>query len=166
MSVCEKHQMELSALMDGEADQEALVEALDHLMTCPDCAEFYCEARGLQEMAAVLSAEPRPAAAPKRGAAIWRRGFWPVWAGAAAMVLITVGLWAGRMHSRQVYEPPPTDEPLIGLKLGEAEGEMNEERFTEMTVELLRAGERYQQKMYEVLDQVGGGRYDPRNQPM
>jgi hypothetical protein len=75
----------------------------------------------------------------------------------AAAVLLVAGLWGGLAA---VSALRPAGEP-IEITLGEDSGRMSEERFVDLTVELLRADSRYHQEMLQVLTAVErGGRQE------
>ena len=162
---CEHYQMELSALLDGELEPHAMRALLDHLLDCPDCACFYIEARDLQSLvnrlepdAVVPTAVRGPAPAPR---AAWLRRS-PAWAwAAAAAVALVAGVWgAEHWHNRPAPGEIPAgavEEPLV-IDVGDQATPMDEARFVELTVELLRADERYQQEMSAVLKQVARSR--------
>jgi len=178
---CEQYQVQLSALLDDEIEPHEMRAVLDHVLGCPDCARFYREARGLQLIVERIepAAAERSASAPARvtaatrdrareRAAGWLRPR-PAWGWAAAVVVAAAaGLWGG---SHWLEAPTPAlragSEQVGGESWSEAAEEtraaieipgdgtsMNEERFVELTVELLRADRRYQQEMSAVLKQV------------
>jgi hypothetical protein len=174
MSGCELHEVNISALLDGELEPQALLPLLDHLGSCPRCRAFYEDARELGRLAAALpvsetapaphapaAAAPPPAreragtvAPAARGA--WRRLFQPpVWAwGAAALLLLAIGFAGGHLaHGLPELSAPPSDAP-VEITLGEDRGVMDQERFVALTIELLRADPRYHREMLQVLQQV------------
>lgn len=165
MSDCETYEMSISALADGELPAEDLLPTLDHLAECDSCRAFYRDVRAL---AAALPAEAEPAssvplAAPEE---IWHRieaatapaSFQrgrprraPSWAlRLAAAVVLVAGLW-GALATVSTLNP--ADEP-IEVTLGDDGGRMTEQRFVDLTVELLRADSRYHQEMLQVLNTV------------
>lgn len=173
MSDCESYEMSLSALADGELPAEDLLPTLDHLAECPSCQVFYRDLRALA--AALPGSDPRrlaasaPAEAPEE---IWRRieteaapalsrtGRARPWAmRLAAALLLVAGLWAAFAAVRST--PSPAEEPLE-ITLGEDRGRMTEQRFLDLTVELLRADDRYHQEMFQVLTAIleQGGRQE------
>ena len=168
MSDCERHQETLSAFIDGEAAPAEALPALDHLLRCAACRGFYDRARALQRRLAA-SAEPAPAA-------VWERivagaAGAPARAGSAAAALRS---WAPRLAAAFVLGvaawsgyalgggPAPG---LQGLARAEAAaqvevqvgaGGMNDARFLDLTLEILRADRRYHDKLLEVLTAVDG----------
>jgi predicted anti-sigma-YlaC factor YlaD len=169
MSDCETCEMSISALADGELPAEDLLPTLDHLAECPSCQAFYRDVRAL---AAALPAGV--ASAPARGEApeeVWRRieaaapvlsrtGRVRPWAmRLAAAVLLVASLWGTLAAVRSVLRP--AGEP-IEITLGDDRGRMTEQRFVDLTVELLRADSRYHQEMLQVLTTVieRGGRQE------
>ncbi len=169
MSDCETCEMSISALADGELPTEDLLPTIDHLAECPGCQAFY---RDVRSLAAALPDPGRlPASAPGEAPEeIWRRievaaapafsqtGRMRPWAmRLAAAVLLVAGLWGGLAT---VSALRPAGEP-IEITLGEDRGRMSEERFVDLTVELLRADSRYHQEMLQVLTAVErGGRQE------
>ena len=164
MKQCDHFEMLISALIDGELDERERIAALDHLLTCASCREFYRAARELQELVfaqPVASAEASfaPAATPKTPrrwlpfpclAAI------PRWAyGAAAVLAVATLLWTGGVLHQDVETHPaiPTEEPLT-ITLGENPDQMDDARFLALTVELLTADPRYHAKMHQILGQL------------
>jgi predicted anti-sigma-YlaC factor YlaD len=166
MSDCETYEMSLSALADGELPTDELLRAIDHLAECPGCRAFY---RDLRALAAALPDPQRlsasvPGEAPEE---IWRRieaaaapalapaGRIRPWAlRLAAAVLLVAGLWGALAAARSALGP--MNAP-IEITLGEDRGRMTEQRFVDLTVELLRADSRYRQEMVQVLNAVGEG---------
>ncbi len=182
MSDCETYEMSLSALADGELPMEDLVPAVDHLAECPSCQAFY---RDVRSLAAALPADAAPSDTPRLSVSatsatvageapeeIWRRidvaatlsrprraRSWArpgaIRLAAAAVLLISI-LW-GTFAVRSALHP--AGKP-IEITLGEDRGRMTEQRFLDLTVELLRADSRYQQEMLQVLNALieRGGR--------
>jgi hypothetical protein len=158
MTHCELQELQISALLDGEADLHEQKAVLDHMLDCADCRLFYEEARGFQELVDGLPLAPSPTAAP--GSRLRRfASDLPAWARAAAILLvlalgIVIGLGAGGGVSPG--ESPgefaiPSGEQTIDLRLASEAGSMSDARFTSLTLDLLRADTRYQRKMFEIL---------------
>jgi hypothetical protein len=174
MSDCESYEMSLSALADGELPTGDLLPTLDHLAECPSCQAFYRDLRALAT--ALPASDPRrlAASAPEAPEKIWRRieteaapalsrtGRARPWVmRLAAALLLVAGLWGAFAAVRSASSP--TGEP-IEITLGEDRGRMTEQRFLDLTVELLRADDRYHQEMFQVLTAVlerGGRRETP-----
>jgi hypothetical protein len=151
MKHCEEIQVEMSALMDGEISSQDTVELFDHILGCAECTVVYHDMRSLEDTIDSL----RPA--QTLGAPVARMPFAPLWSGwvAAATVLLALGLgWGGIYRGVPSFSP---DRP-VELTLGESSGDMNDQRFVSMTVELLKADEHYRRTMLEVLDNVVEGR--------
>ncbi len=165
MSDCETYEMSISALVDGELPKEELLPTLDHLAACPGCQAFY---RDLRSLAAALPGEADGAtffssASGEAPEEVWRRieaatapalprtGRSQPWVmRLAAAVLLVASLW-GALATISALSPQ--GEP-IEVTLGEDRGRMTEERFVDLTVELLRADSRYRQEMFQVLTTV------------
>ncbi len=166
MSDCEIYEMSISALADGELPKEDLLPTLDHLASCPACLAFY---RDVRSLAAALPdpqqlSEPAPEEAPEE---VWRRievaaapslarterGRLQPWTmRLAAAIVLVAGLW-GALAALSALQPAGAP---IEVTLGEDGGRMTEERFVDLTVELLRADPRYHQEMLQVLTAVEG----------
>jgi len=167
MSDCEAYEISISALADGELPAEELLPTLDHIMECPRCQAFYRDVRALA--AAFPAAPAAPAGATETDEApeeVWRRievAAAPAlartrkdrsWAlRLAAAIVLVAGLWGGLAAVRSLRPAHPADTP-IEVTLGEDRGRMTEERFVDLTVELLRADSRYHQEMLQVLTAV------------
>lgn len=172
MSDCETYEMSISALADGELPAEDLLPILDHLVECSSCQAFYRDVRAL---AAALPSDPAAGSAPGEAPEeIWRRiereavpvlsrtatvRPWAMPMRIAAAVLLVAGLWGAFVAVSSTLQP--AGEP-IEITLGEDGGRMTEQRFVDLTVELLRADSRYHQEMLQVLTAVTerGGRQE------
>lgn len=161
MSDCETYEMSISALADGELPAEDLLPTLDHLADCASCRAFYRDVRAL---AAALPAEAASSPSDEAPEEIWHRieaatvpalshpGPAPSWRlRLAAAILLVAGLW-GALATVSAFRP--ADQP-IEVTLGGDGGRMTEQRFVDLTVELLRADSRYRQEMLQVLTAVG-----------
>lgn len=165
MSDCETYEISLSALADGELPAEDLLPILDHLAECSSCQAFYRDLRALAAALPAANVPGIPAASPGEAPEeVWRRieaEAAPAlsrtrrarpWAmRLAASLLLIASLW-GAFALRSVLLRP-AGEP-IEITLGEDRGRMTEQRFVDLTVELLRADSRYHQEMLQVLTAV------------
>lgn len=165
MSDCESYEMSISALADGELAAGGLLPVLDHLAECPSCQAFYRDVRSLA--AAIPAGGPQRLPAPAPGEApeeVWQRieaaaapalsraeGVRPWALRLAAAVLLIAGLWGAFAAVRPALRAP--DEP-IEIALGEDRGRMTEQRFLDLTVELLSADPRYHREMLQVLTAI------------
>jgi hypothetical protein len=160
MERCEENQMTISAYLDGEATREEMLPVLDHLIACAECRAFYHEARQLDDLCDQLRRScEEPAHPHPLRAFLGRLLMPPAWAwGAAAAVVIAIGMWGGGLwRPEQAVAPPATPPSLerpVRVTLGEERGAMTDDRFLELTLELLRADTRYRQEMYAVLNEV------------
>ena len=149
MSGCEQHRVELSALLDGESQPGAIIAALDHLVRCAACREFYRELRVFQDLIDEL---PAPATSAQRPAAThWG---WNL----AAMLVIGVGLTALLLGQPGLPAPTVTNSSLAEAQLAAGKVAMDDERFSGLTSELLGADARYQRRMYALLADIGADR--------
>jgi len=156
---CEPFEILLSTWVDGALKREEQIECLDHLARCEDCRKFYREARALDGCLAQLRS-PADAASPSSD--VWKRIQWearkdlkrqrrlPAWMmQAAAVVVVSLGL------SVLVWNDggSATRPDLAEVRLG-AENQMSDERFVELTKEVLGADTRYHSAMYQIMEQV------------
>lgn len=152
--------LRISELIDDELSATERLAAVDHLLRCGECAGFYRQARALDaavllEAAAVLPAEPAPAAVWRRidaaaGDALPRHsgaarasglGSLPSWLlPVAAALLLVLGGTAGWQMATAQTAPPAA-----------AGAAMDEERFVVIARELLAADDRYRDAMAGVL---------------
>jgi hypothetical protein len=157
MNACELHQETLSAFLDGAAPPAVALPALDHLLRCAACRDFYDRARALERLLPSPDAEApaevweRIVAAagrrPSRGAVLRR-----VAPRLAAALLLGVTAWGGYTLGGAQGAPRAGEE--VEVLVGG--GAMTDARFLELTLEVLRADRRYHDKLYEVLTAVGG----------
>lgn len=170
---CEHHEQNLSAIVDGELATVDLLSTLDHALDCPSCARFY---RSVRDLEAAVAAEEAPGSSSIPPHHVWdriaeavpraeRRSRWLDWAPRlAAAVLLAFGVWLFGALDRPGTETPSavssTEASLpdeIEVRIGEAD--MTEQRFVELTAEVLRADQRYHQKMLEVMETVTSPRF-------
>ncbi len=156
MRSCESYEMHISALIDGEASRADTLAILDHLPGCNACQTFYRDCRDLQDVADAMpvevdvsSATPAPTAAPERIVRFPRPMRW-TWAAAAGVALLFVAGAIGLRPSTQ--ESGPTGPRVIDLSVESPSAPMDDERFMEISVALLRADARYQRTMIEILE--------------
>lgn len=157
MKSCERFESLVSAWLDGEVDRDEQVECLDHLVRCGSCRRFYVDARALDGFVAVLRT---PADAPAPSTAAWARieaaahpagRRVPTWMlQAAAVAALAVGLYLVTWSTGGVIRPGAVSGDIV---LG-ADPSMTDERFLELTREVLEAEPRYRSAMHQVLDQA------------
>jgi hypothetical protein len=163
---CELIEVEISAMVDCELPAAESLVVVDHLLECSECREFYALTRDLD---AALGQAQVSARAGELPAGLWSRidsavetednvvklssklrRTTPTWLlSAAAALLLVVGAWFASQHwgtSRQL----PSDNVLL-VALESDRGAMTEERFIELTAELLRSERRYRQSMLEIM---------------
>ncbi len=164
MDAQENFEMNISALIDGELEPEALLPTLDFLASNQDAQTFYLESRQLQ---AQYGAGNFPLGESKPSKKLWgmiekksglrRPAIFkllspsPAWAAAAAVFLI-IGLWTGGwiQDIGSSNEKAPNSE----LTLEANKGSMDEDRFVQLTSEILRSDRRYHRKMLEIMEAV------------
>ncbi|MDZ4806476.1 MAG: hypothetical protein SGI90_16605 [Candidatus Eisenbacteria bacterium] len=163
MNIFEEFEMLASAFVDDELNRDETVTLLDHLGICETCRCFYRQARSLGD---ALSASPVPAILTDK---IWqriesraqRRPMMPAWGvRAAAGILVAVLVWQVAqfrfppLQDSQPIEAGPEESGPIQLSLEESKGAMSDDRFIELTSEILRADRRYHTAMLQVMADV------------
>ncbi|MBS1262131.1 MAG: hypothetical protein MAG453_01470 [Calditrichaeota bacterium] len=152
----------LSAIMDGELRGEPLLESIDALVEDASLREFWRNARSLQKALnrrAEAGADTPPEAlwerverrtGTRRAKVISLKRWSPqVWAAAASIVLVFSLALAGLLRGTL-----PPEAAARTVELGSREGRMSEQRFVQITSELLMADSRYHRKMLEVMETV------------
>lgn len=157
---CETFERAISELVDGELDTPEQLAAVDHLVACASCRAFYRRARKLGEMVARAEAE-EPGPPPEE---VWRRiadetGVTrrrrpgvrvPRFAlQLAAVIVLALGF---ALLPRLFQTPQATaGDGRIVVELGSDGGAMTEERFVEITTEILRSDSRFHREMLAVM---------------
>ncbi len=165
---CEVFEASLSALIDGELEAPEQLPAVDHLLECASCRDFYRQARALGSMvtsATTTSAELAPPEVWDRiatetglaelGRKQRARGHRRYRLGAlqlAAVLVAALGLW----FLWPAVDDAPTSRPagdtgVINVVLEQDRGSMSDERFLELTTEILKADRGYHRKMLEIM---------------
>lgn len=159
MIECRDYELEISALLDGESDPSTAMELLEHVGTCRSCATFVGDVRAAQSKIDRVYAVAGPVFT--EGAPTIRElriGPVPRWAWAiAATIVVTVG---GSIALDTAFSNAAVNtlgDGEIVVRLEENRGEMTEDRFFELTTELLRADRIFRDEMYSVLDAVRSG---------
>ena len=159
MIECRDYELEISALLDGESDPSTAMELLEHVGTCRSCATFVGDVRAAQSKIDRVYVEAGPVftegSPPRRERSI---GPVPRWAWAmAATVVITVGGSVALNTNYSNAAGNTLGDGEIVVRLEEDRGAMTEDRFFELTTELLRADRIFRDEMYTVLDAVRSG---------
>lgn len=166
----DRFEIEISTLLDGELSGEEMRLAVDALVERDDLRDFWKQSRKLDRNLKVRrGGETEPASEEvwnhiERQAGLGRARVIPMprmttraWAAAASLFLIlglsAVGVW---------QTPSPAGATEKTVQLGSNEGGMSEERFIELTTELLQADSRYHRKMLEVMEVVNEKAYSRR----
>ena len=165
MKTCEHVEMILSATIDGAGQQEEVIEAMDHLVVCENCRDFYATARSLDlrlaEVRTNVREEPMPGKLWQRiqlaGNLPGSRGIrfrkWAYGGGflAAALLLVSMGL--GLFRSLEVaLEYKPGD--LVDIELESGDSLMTESRFVSIAKELLESDRKYQRQMFRIMTDI------------
>ncbi|MBM4117256.1 hypothetical protein FJ251_05855 [bacterium] len=159
MTRCERMEVLISALLDGEAAAAEQRAALDHLLDCPDCRRFYQEASALQARLDLLA----PAALPLAAPAHWRRvASARHWLPAAALVAaLALGAALGARLGAGPRLALPAGTESFAVALGSDRDALDDREFLALTLRLLRADPRYHRELAAVLAQLAppaGGR--------
>ncbi len=185
---CESFEVSLSVLIDGELETPEQLPAVDHLLQCASCQDFYRRARALGSMvvsAATPSTEPAPPEVWDRIATetrlTQRKGressgedqrptgppsrasrYLPGALGLAAALVLAVGLWFLRpaVPGTQV-SGLSGGTGVVDVVLEQDRGSMSDQRFLELTTEILGADRHYHRKMLEIMRVVDDMRAPP-----
>lgn len=170
MRDCEQYEILISAWHDSELDRSGQVEMLDHLVRCSGCREFFLGARRLAGLVAAVhasaaEASPSPeiwrrieqSAPPKRPGRLLAAGSWkrwfpaPAWGAAAAVaaLLVIFSSNLGKVRNPSNPQTFPTE-----IRLGGNPDGMDDERFVELTRQVLGADKKYRTAFYEIMRQV------------
>lgn len=166
----EMMEIQVSALIDGELARSAMLNVIDTLLEDEQCRRFYRQAREID--LALESTRPRgetrgastelwdriEAAARKGGSAaegtpaaqrFSRHPWWLFRAAAAVLVLAGVVAIGGFMLS-----PSNGDLQVIDIVANRSTQVMDDERFIELTAEILQADPRYHRAMLDIVEAV------------
>ena len=177
---CEHYQMNISAMLDGELSGSELAETVEHLAQCETCRKEMERFRRMQELVDgeyVEEAVPRNvwknieriSKAEKKPAVIgFKDNVYKIIAAAAVLIII---FGAGYFFGRPGTVLMQDGQSLINLASQPQTQQMNDDRFIDITRELLNSDPRYQVKMYMILhslfDQnIEGGFVPMRNEDM
>ncbi len=170
MSCPEEFQADISALMDGELERDETLRVIDRLLEDSDCREGYLEMRRLTT---VVAAAEIPGSLPERA---WktirsktgldapvRSWAWlrpipvPAWMlGAAAVLVLSLLVWT---NVPTEVDPGVRFQPGVTIEVGSNEDAMTDQRFVELTTEILQADRRYHRKMLEVMNEIEGNTF-------
>jgi len=152
----------LSAIMDGELSGEELLESIDALVETDELRSFWQDSRSLEkalktQQTELIETPPESVwenvevVAGQKIAKIFRlNNVSPqVWAAAASIALIFSLTVAGLLRGTF-----PEQANANTIQLGQHDGQMTEDRFIELTTELLQADSRYHRKMLDVMQTV------------
>ena len=163
MASCDEHEVNVSALLDGELHGDDVLQCVDHLLTCRECRRLYGDARGMEDLLAAAQAyshvsgetaqlwdKAQKTAPPPSRVAILRVA--PPWAWRIAATLVAAtALW---LFGASRLSRGPDQDTTIHVQVGARPELMNEDRFVDVTRELLESDRRYRRKMLEILTAV------------
>jgi hypothetical protein len=182
MATCEAFEIEISAMIDGQLPAAEALPVIDHICGCRSCRGFYRMVRGLEASLAEARVSSGRGELP---AGLWARidaelqedgvagevvslpqaahslPGW-LWKMAAAILVLVGTIVIGR-QMLPANDGPPSD--VLMVRMESDRGQMSDQRFIELTTELLRADRRYHQKMSDILQAVGGHAYVAEGSP-
>jgi len=170
----EAHEIGVSALLDAELAHHELLEVVDRLVEDPELRDFYRHVRGLDlRLLEAGLARTVPEEAP---AELWRRierealaasetaevvdatrrfPRVPLWLMAsAAAAAMAIGVWIGTLPSTPAFTTEAGIGEVVNIHLAADAGAMDDDRFVELTAELLRADRRYHRAMEQIISAV------------
>ena len=182
---CE-HEVDVSAMIDGELDLPSMLKAVDHLEACPGCRAFYRAARALEREldvtlpladASLVSTDHATAPgstlretahseslhAGLPGAASSIRRLWNTmrpsgWTwGAAAVVAVLFAV----VLTQVVVESDLVGRDMTNVVLEGEPDQMDDARFRELVTELLQSDRKYHRAMLHALRDVEQLAYIP-----
>ena len=135
-----------SAALDGELDPVETLELLDDMADDDACRQNWRHMRAMdRELDPIVVPATRPLGRVRHRLA---RAWWLAPVAAAALFAVLL-LRPGVVRVDSL--PDPDGRPLT-VRL--QEGDMTDDRFVELVVEVLQSDQRYQEKMREVLEEV------------
>ncbi len=154
----EFYEAEVSALLDNELSHAKVLELVDYLVNSEECRPFYRQARTLGRTLTLSDLPPDMWQRIEKRADERQRHRYPRWPlKLVAIVVCAVGIWSiGRYIPREIR----VEDPAVAIQLASDSGHMNEERFIELTTELLKADRRYHTKMGEIMNAVNASASD------
>jgi len=164
MRDCDTRELAISAMLDGQAEPREMLAAMDHIVTCGDCRDFYRKARALdrrlEEVRTATAARPLPgdlwvriATAAALSPPARERRFIRIARGAAlAAAILVLALvlpqWLGKAS------PGSLESAGVEVVLESNRGGMTDQRFVMLAKELLESDRRYHQQLYRIMDDL------------
>ncbi len=161
----EQYEINLSAIVDGELSGEELKRTIDALVKDEELRNFWSECRYLEK--GITETTQEKINLPETGwndiekksglskPKIFRLNSVPsgAWVAAASVVILIIFAVVGVLDTSFLTQP---GVDTIDLAKG---NEMSEDRFLDLTKELLQADSKYHRQMYEVLTLVNQQAY-------
>ena len=146
MNPCTHYEMIISALLDGEASRDEMLELLAHLPGCSSCQQFYGACRALQDAASGSRATGSSGSSGRVVALRPNRPRFPVVLSLAAGIVLALGFALGRFGRPEggATRPAGTGTTVVTAP-------MTEESFVAYARALLKAEPRFQVAMREIL---------------
>jgi len=167
MSQYETNEMNLSAIMDGELSGEEICRTIDALIEEKELIAFWKKGRQLNRGLVADSSEENVVMPEgvwdkvEQKSGLGRKkvfkldSFQPrVWAAAASIILVISFATSGIIDFRDFFQSGDQT-----VELSSQGGKMSEERFIQLTTEILEADSRYHRKMFEVMQVVNERAY-------
>jgi len=158
MKTCEQFEINISELIDGECPPERIRQTVNHLAQCDACMAIYREMCYFQNRidqtplaandAVAIDSEIEKNKTSTIRLRMIPRWVWPI----AAILLVSISLsLTDNFPIRVLPGDQAAEDNLISVQLEQNKGQMTEDRFIELTLELLAADRKYQQSMAEIL---------------
>ena len=169
MNNCEEYQVNISAMLDGELQGRELAETVNHLAECDECMAVF---RSFQALQTRIDTEIEPPEVPEgiwdgiESEAVYKPKTVKLRSHIYTIIGIAAALFFFAALGYYIQQPAiPVIDKNAPIVLAGHKGRMTEERFLELTRELLTADSKYHRKMYYILstlqtDDIEGG-FDP-----
>ncbi len=173
MKSCEEYQIYISAMLDGELKGDELTRTVSHLSVCRECMSTL---KAFQALQAKVDEQKTTPALPGN---LWSRieqssgrpekpRVLPLMSRTASIIAIAAGIilfFALGYILRKPMMPSIAVDRETPIVMASDAGSMSEERFLQLTRELLSADPKYHRRMYFILHTLTAGSYEGGLEP-